>query len=67
MKKGEIGEVLKMRRNFLNITQKDLSDISGVALRKLIDIENGKANPTLGTLIKLFDVLGLSLKVEVKL
>jgi len=66
MKIEELGHLIKERRNFLGITQKGLAEISGVTLRKLIDIENGKANPTLETITKLLDVLGLKVKVEVK-
>lgn len=66
MKKVELGALLKERRNFLGITQKELSEISGVTLRKLVDIENGKANPTFSTLEKLLDVLGLKTKIEAK-
>lgn len=62
----EIGNLIKERRNFLSITQKELAEISGVTLRKLVDIENGKANPTFVTITKLFDVLGLKIKVEVR-
>ncbi len=66
MDKNEFGRIIKQRRDILNITQRDLSAISGVTLRKLIDIENGLANPTLQTLVKLMDALGLSLEVKVK-
>ncbi len=66
MDKNEIGKILKQRREILRITQKDLSAISGVALRKVIDIENGLANPTFQTLQKLLDALGLSLYIKVK-
>jgi len=66
MDKQKLGQLIRERRNFLNITQKELAEISGVTLRKLVDIENGKANPTLDTLVKLFEVLGLQIKVEIK-
>ncbi|MEW5841711.1 MAG: helix-turn-helix domain-containing protein [Bacteroidota bacterium] len=66
MDKNEFGRIIKQRRDILNITQRDLSAISGVTLRKLIDIENGLANPTLQTLVELMDALGLSLEVKVK-
>jgi transcriptional regulator with XRE-family HTH domain len=66
MDKNEFGRIVKQRRDILNITQKDLSAISGVTLRKLIDIENGLANPTLHTLVKLMDALGLSIDIKVK-
>ncbi len=66
MDKNEFGKIIKQRRSILNITQKDLSAISGVTLRKLIDIENGSANPTLNTLMKLTEALGLTIDVRVK-
>jgi len=66
MDKSELGRIIKQRRNLLKITQKDLSEISGVTLRKLSDIENGIANPTLDTLVKVMDALGLLLDIKVK-
>ena len=66
MNKEQLGALIKERRNFLGITQKELAEISGVTLRKLGDIENGKANPTLDTLVKVFEVIGLQIKVEIK-
>ncbi len=66
MDKNEFGRIIKQRRGILNITQKDLSAVSGVTLRKLVDIENGRANPTLHTLVKLMDALGLSIEIKVK-
>lgn len=66
MDKKEFGRIIKQRRDLLNITQKNLADVSGVTLRKLSDIENGVANPTLHTLVKVMDALGLSLDIKVK-
>ena len=66
MNKKELGRIIKQRRYLLNIKQKDLADVSGVTLRKLIDIENGLANPTLHTLVKVMDALGLLLDIKVK-
>ncbi|MCD6180759.1 MAG: helix-turn-helix transcriptional regulator [Candidatus Cloacimonetes bacterium] len=62
----ELGALLKNRRKTLNIHQKDLSEISGVALHTVSDIESGKGNPTLTVMNKLCDVLGLELLVQVK-
>jgi len=66
MDKQQLGLVIKERRDFLSINQKELAEISGVTLRKLVDIENGKANPTFDTLKKLFDTLGLKMSIEAK-
>jgi transcriptional regulator with XRE-family HTH domain len=57
---------IKARRDILNITQEQLSDISGVSLRTLKQVESGKANPTLQTLSKLADALGLELCLKIK-
>ena len=57
---------LKGRRAVLSITQKDLAEFSGVALITIKKLESGKAKPTLETLCKLADVLGMEVKLEVK-
>ena len=62
----EIGKFLRKRRKFLKITQEDLADISGVSVRTLGTMEQGKANPELDSLMKVCDVLGLELIIEVK-
>lgn len=66
MNKKELGLIIKKRRKMLKISQKELADISGVALRKLVDIENAKANPTMDTLLKIMDTLGLQFDVRAK-
>lgn len=59
-------EKIKERRKILDITQETLADISGVGLRTLKQFESGKGNPTLETLQKLCDALGLEIKLEIK-
>lgn len=59
-------KVLKDRREALKVTQEHLAELSGVGLRTLKSIESGKGNPTIETLIKLADVLGLELKLEIR-
>lgn len=66
MNENSIGNIIKSRRKYLQVTQKDLAEIVGVGLRGLIDIENGNGNPTLETLSKICDALGLEVKVEVR-
>jgi len=61
----KIGETIKNRRRFLKITQDDLADIAEVSERTLRDIEKGLANPELESLMKICDVLGLELKIDV--
>ena len=62
----EIGQTIRKRRKFVGIMQKDLSEITGISLRSLIDIETGKGNPTIKQLNKIFDALGLTLKLSVE-
>ncbi len=57
---------LKKRRNMFQVTQETLAELSGVGLRTLKQIESGKGNPTLQTIQKLADVLGLELCLQVK-
>ncbi|MFV0145708.1 helix-turn-helix domain-containing protein [Empedobacter falsenii] len=59
-------EQIKERRKVLAISQETLAEISGVGLRTLKQFESGKGNPTLETLQKLCDALGLEMKLEVK-
>lgn len=65
MTKKEIGKIIRDRRKFLKITQKDLAEIVGLSLRNFVDIENGKANPTLDALGKITDALGLEITIKV--
>lgn len=63
----KIGKIIKKRRLELNLELKDLQDYSGVNYVSISDIENGKANPTIKTLEKLLDVLGMELDIKVKI
>lgn len=62
----ELIQQIKVRRKALQVTQEMLADISGVSLRTLKQFESGKGNPTLETLSKLSDALGLELRFQVK-
>ncbi|MFM2442609.1 MAG: hypothetical protein RL449_1251 [Bacteroidota bacterium] len=66
MHRKNIIETLKLRRITLQTTQETLSILSGVSLRTVKQFESGKGNPTLETLQKIADVLGLELKLEIK-
>ncbi len=62
----DIGIRIKERRAILGITQRELASISGVGLRTIKDIETGGGNPSLDTLLKVIDVLGLELDMKIK-
>jgi transcriptional regulator with XRE-family HTH domain len=56
----------KERRAMLQVTQETLAELSGVGLRTLKQFERGKGNPTLQTLQKLADVLGMEICLQIK-
>lgn len=59
-------KTIKERREMLQVTQETLAELSEVGLRTLKQFESGKANPTLKTLQKLSDVLGMEVCLKVK-
>ncbi|HRD80610.1 MAG: helix-turn-helix transcriptional regulator [Saprospiraceae bacterium] len=59
-------KAVKERRDMLRVTQETLAEVSGVGLRTLKQFESGKGNPTLLTLTKLADVMGMELVLKVK-
>jgi y4mF family transcriptional regulator len=61
-----IDQIIKERRSLLGITQQDLADISGVGLRTIKQIETGKGNPAMNTLLKIADVLGMEIILQLK-
>ena len=58
--------IIKERRILLGLTQQDLADYSGLSLRIIKSIEAGKGNPSVNTLTKMAEVLGLELILKVK-
>ena len=67
MNKEILGTKIKERRKILKIRQEDLAEISGVDLRTIVTIERGEGNPSLETLLKIVEVLGMELQLNVKL
>lgn len=57
---------IKERREMLQVTQETLAQLSGVGLRTLKQFESGKGNPTLTTLQKLADALGMEVSLIIK-
>jgi transcriptional regulator with XRE-family HTH domain len=61
-----IGTAIKERRKVLKVTQRLVADLAGVGINTLTKIERNEANPTLDSLQKILDTLGLELSVSVK-
>lgn len=66
MHQANLIQRLKDRREQLGVTQEQLSELASVALRTVKELDSGKGNPTVSTLIKLADVLGMELKLEIR-
>jgi transcriptional regulator with XRE-family HTH domain len=63
---SELVSTIKKRREALQVTQETLAELSGVGLRTLKQFESGKGNPTLSTLNKISEVLGMEVCLKIK-
>ena len=62
----DFSNILKERRTRLDISQADLAEMAGVSLATVKDIERGKGNPSLQTIEKLLDILGLEIVYRIR-
>ena len=60
----QIIKAMLAARNEKSITQKQLADITGIPQADISRLENGNANPSLRTLQRLADGMGMKLKLE---
>ena len=51
-------------RNSVNMTQKELSERTGISQADISQIENGTRNPSLNLLKRLAEGMGMTLKIE---
>lgn len=58
--------MIKERRVLLGLTQQDLADYTGLSVRFIKSVEAGKGNPSIGSLEKIAQVLGLEIVIRVK-
>lgn len=61
-----LDEIIKNRRKTLAISQQDLAEMAGIGLATLKDIERGKGNPSMATLSKIMEVLGMEIVFKVR-
>jgi transcriptional regulator with XRE-family HTH domain len=61
----QIGARVRQHRTARGWTLEDLADRSGVSRRMLITIEHGEGNPSIATLLRISDALGVGLPVLV--
>lgn len=62
----KVGQLIQQRRDHMRITQQQLADMADIGINTLYKIETGQANPTLGSLRKITDILGMEITLKIK-
>ena len=62
----DIKEVMRAQRKKLGISQQDLAEMAEVSPSTVKQIEVGNANPSLSTIEKIMEVLGMEIRYEVR-
>ena len=61
-----VGQTIKERRKELGLTQNTLALLSQVGINTIVSIERGSKSPSLDTLTKVADALGMDVTLELK-
>ncbi len=64
--RNELAKEMVTRRDILGITQEQLADLSQVGMKTIYKLEQGIGNPSISTVEKVLDVLGLELTIKLK-
>jgi len=62
---NQISSTCKDRRLFLNLTQKQLSELTGIKQAEISKFESGKKDLFVGTLVRITDALGLQIELKI--
>ncbi len=62
----DLDKIIKNRRKTLAISQQDLAEMAGIGLATLKDIERGKGNPSMATVSKIMEFLGMEIVFKVR-
>lgn len=62
----QLGEIIRIRRKELGITQPHLAELAEISTNTLYKLERGLGNPSLDVINKLAEVLGMELTLVVK-
>lgn len=62
----DLSAVMKERRRELNISQLDLAEMAMISVATVKDIERGKGNPSLLTVCKILQVLGMEIEYRIR-
>lgn len=63
---NSIGQMIKSRRRELGLTQSTLALLSQVGINTIVSIERGSKSPSIETLTKVADVLGMEITLSLK-
>lgn len=58
--------MVKERRGVLGISQLDLAEMAGISLATVKDIERGAGNPSMKTVARILEVLGLEMQFQIR-
>ena len=61
-----LSDTVKARRKTLGLSQNDLAEMSEISLATIKNIERGKGNPSLDTIGKVLDILGMEIVFKVR-
>ena len=64
--KQTIGEIIRDRRKEMHINQRTLAMLAQMSVNTVVAIERNVTDPSLSTINKLCDVLGLEMNLSVK-
>ena len=62
----DLQNTVKERRKTLSLSQNDLAEMAQLSLATIKDVERGKGNPSIATVSKIMDVLGLEVIYKVR-
>ena len=62
----DLQDTMKERRKTLSLSQNDLAEMAELSLATIKDIERGKGNPSIATVSKIIDVLGMEIIYRVR-
>lgn len=64
MKLSTIGSIIQFHRKQAGISQKELSDLAEIGKTAVFDLEKGKSNFRIKTLIKICSILNIKLEFQ---
>ena len=62
----DLRDVVKERRGVLGISQIDLAEMAGISLATVKDIERGVGNPSMKTVTRILEVLGMEIEFRIR-